>query len=94
MIKILQPEEIEFEVEDMEKEKHVLKLTTIPSETLLGIIESISDENLKTRADVLCKQMVAVFGGQTKDYKKFDVRVLNQVLSHVTKEIQNPIKTQ
>jgi len=91
MKRILNPPPIELEVQDLDGNTKIFKLSKITSKMKKELLETdklVGDP----LADILQVQMRVFFGGKKEDYVNYDMRVLAAVIDHISEEMRNPIK--
>ena len=89
-MKILNLPPITVEIEDIRGNIVKLVAKTISAKQANKINEVLDSK--APIGDKLLEQMVIVFGGKTKDYEIFDVRVLQRALDYFVQQMQNPTK--
>jgi hypothetical protein len=88
-VKFVQPKPIEVEVQKMDGSMVKLQCPRITADMMhaIGEASKLADKNADR---ALCMQMAIFFGGEHKDYREYDTRVVTQVIMWMTEQIRNP----
>lgn len=83
---------IEVEIESTEGQMFTLKSVVLFTPEVTDEIEKICDDKSSTGATRAINQMVKIFGNDFDFYKKFEVGIMNDVLTYVGGEVSSASK--
>ncbi len=95
MKEFFEPQPIEIKIKKLDGSEVILKLERITSEML----KKINNIGNRESGDILEEELSLVemsifFGGKPEDYKDYDIRIINNVISYISGEIGNPTEEQ